>query len=99
VGGVRLPRGSEVSLQFASANRDPAVFRGADELDLGRSPDPHVSFGAGIHYCLGAPLARLELQIAFTTLLRRAPKLELVAAPAWKPTYVLRGLRSLMVRW
>jgi cytochrome P450 len=98
VAGVRLPVGAEVALQFASANRDPAVFDGADELDLGRSPNPHVSFGAGIHYCLGAPLARLELQIAFTTLLRRAPGIELVEAPVWKPTFVLRGLRALRVR-
>ncbi len=99
VGGMMLPRGSELALQFASANRDPSVFAAADELDLGRSPNPHVSFGAGIHYCLGAPLARLELQIAFSTLLRRAPGLELVEVPEWKPTYVLRGLRSLLVRW
>jgi cytochrome P450 len=98
VGGVRLPRGSEVALQFASANRDSAAFERPDELDLGRDPNPHVSFGAGIHYCLGAPLARLELQIAFTTLLRRAPHLELVEEPRWKPTYVLRGLQTLRVR-
>jgi cytochrome P450 len=99
VGGMMLPRGSELALQFVSANRDPSVFAAADELDLGRSPNPHVSFGAGIHYCLGAPLARLELQIAFSTLLRRAPGLELVEVPEWKRTYVLRGLRSLLVRW
>jgi cytochrome P450 len=99
VAGVRLPRGTEVALQFASANRDPDAFERPDELDLGRAPNPHISFGAGIHYCLGAPLARLELQIAFETLLRRAPLLELVEVPEWKPTYVLRGLRELRVRW
>jgi cytochrome P450 len=99
VEGVRLPRGTEVALQFASANRDGAVFTDPDRLDLGRSPNHHLSFGAGIHYCLGAPLARLELQIAFMTLLRRAPGIELVEEPRWKPTYVLRGLRSLVVRW
>ena len=98
VAGVRLPRGTELALQFASANRDPAAFERPDELDLGRIPNPHISFGAGIHYCLGAPLARLELQIAFETLLRRAPHLQLVEAPQWKPTYVLRGLRALRVR-
>jgi len=98
VAGVRLPRGTEVALQFASANRDPAVFEEADVLDIGRSPNPHVSFGAGIHYCLGAPLARMELQIAFTTLLRRVPDIELVETPVWKPTYVLRGLQALHVR-
>ncbi len=98
VAGVHLPRGTEVALQFASANRDPEAFAHVDELDLARSPNPHVSFGAGIHYCLGAPLARLELQIAFATLLRRAPGLELVEEPTWKPTYVLRGLEALKVR-
>jgi cytochrome P450 len=99
VDGVRLPRGSEVALQFASANRDADAFDRPDELDLRRAPNPHISFGAGIHYCLGAPLARLELQIAFSTLLRRAPRLQLVEAPEWKPTFVLRGLRALRVRW
>jgi cytochrome P450 len=99
VDGIRLTRGSEVALQFASANRDAAAFVDPDRLELGRSPNHHLSFGAGIHYCLGAPLARLELQIAFATLLRRAPHIELVEEPRWKPTYVLRGLRSLRVRW
>jgi cytochrome P450 len=98
VAGVRLPRGTEVALQFASANRDPAAFDRPAALDLGRDPNPHVSFGAGIHYCLGAPLAKLELQIAFATLLRRAPDIELLEAPTWKPTYVLRGLQALKVR-
>ena len=98
VAGVRLPRGTEVALQFAAANRDPAAFADPDRLDLGRDPNPHVSFGAGIHYCLGAPLARMELQIAFTSLLRRAPGISLMEAPVWKPSYVLRGLRALRVR-
>ncbi len=98
VAGVPLPRGTEVALQFASANRDPAAFDGPDTLDLGRDPNPHVSFGAGIHYCLGAPLARMELQIAFTTLLRRCPTIQLLETPRWKPTYVLRGVESLRVR-
>jgi len=96
--GVHLPRGAELGLLFASANRDPAAFANPDALDLARDPNPHLSFGAGIHFCLGAPLARLELQIAFTTLLRRAPQLALVAEPEWKPTFVLRGLRELRVR-
>jgi len=96
--GARLPRGAEIGLLFASANRDPGAFANPDALDLGRDPNPHLSFGAGIHFCLGAPLARLELQVAFETLLRRAPALELVAEPCWKPTFVLRGLRELRVR-
>jgi unspecific monooxygenase len=98
VAGTTIPRGQEVALLFASANRDPAAFAAADTLDLGRISKAHVAFGAGIHYCLGAPLARLELQTAFATILRRMPKLRLLEAPAWKPTFVLRGLAALRVR-
>jgi cytochrome P450 len=98
VAGVEIPRGEEVALLFGSANRDAAAFAGADGLDLARDPNPYLSFGAGIHYCLGAPLAKMELAIAFETLLRRRPALELVETPRWKPTFVLRGLESLRVR-
>jgi cytochrome P450 len=98
IGGVEIPRGAEVALLFGSANRDPAAFERAEELDLRRRPNPSLAFGAGIHYCLGVPLARLELAIAFGTLLRRVPRIEPVEEPAWKPTFVLRGLRSLRVR-
>ena len=79
-----------------TATRRPST--GADDLDLARDPNPYISFGAGIHYCLGAPLAKLELGIAFETLLRRVPRLELVETPRWKPTFVLRGLEALRVR-
>jgi cytochrome P450 len=96
--GVRVRRGAELGLLFASANRDPATFRDPDRLDLAREPNPHLAFGAGIHFCLGAPLARAEMQVAFETLLRRAPTLQPVEEPAWKPTFVLRGLEELRVR-
>jgi len=96
--GITIPRGQELALLFASANRDGAAFANADGLVLERSPNPHLSFGAGIHYCLGAPLARLELAILFRAILERMPTLELVAEPAWKPRFVLRGLQSLPVR-
>jgi cytochrome P450 len=98
IAGVDLPRGAEVALLFGSANRDGAAFESPDELDLGRDPNPYLSFGAGIHYCLGAPLAKLELGVAFATLLRRVPGLDLVETPRWKPTFVLRGLEALRVR-
>jgi cytochrome P450 len=98
VDGLEIPRGSEVALLFGSANRDAAAFADPDVLDLARDPNPYLSFGAGIHYCLGAPLAKLELGIAFGTLLRRVPRLEPVEAPRWKPTFVLRGLEALRVR-
>ena len=98
VAGVTIPRGQELALQFAAANRDPAVFERADELVLDRSPNRYLSFGAGIHFCLGAPLARLEFEILFAAILRRLPGLEVVEVPAWKPRFVLRGLESLRVR-
>lgn len=98
VGGVDIPRGTEVALLFGSANRDPGVFADPDRLDVGRVDNPHISFGAGIHFCLGAPLARIELIESFGALLRRAPKLELTAEPSWGPGYIIRGLTSLDVR-
>ncbi|MGA5193487.1 cytochrome P450 [Streptomyces exfoliatus] len=96
--GVTLPRGSEVALLFGSANRDPARFGPtADTLDLTRTDNPHITFGAGIHYCLGAPLARLELTAAFEELLTQAPTLKLAAEPTRKPGYVIRGFEELLV--
>jgi cytochrome P450 len=95
--GVRVPKGAELGLLFGSANRDPAVFDAPDRLDLGRDPNPHLSFGAGTHYCIGAPLGRLELELSFGTLLRRLPRMVPAEDPRWKPTYVLRGLEALRV--
>ena len=96
--GVRIPRGAEPGLLLASANRDPEVFDRPDELDLGREPNPHLTFGAGIHFCLGAPLGRQEMIVSFGAILERLPNLELVQEPEWKPGYVLRGLKELRVR-
>lgn len=97
VGGVRIPRGAEVALLFGSANRDPAVFARPHGLDLSRADNPHVSLGGGIHYCLGAPLARLELAAVFGHLLRRAPTLRPAARPRRKDGYVIRGFAELPV--
>ncbi|QXJ26687.1 cytochrome P450 [Actinomadura graeca] len=97
VGGVDIPRGAEVALQFASANRDPEMFADPDRLDLGRDPNPHITFGLGIHYCLGAPLGRIELAESYGAVLRSAPDLRLVSEPKWKPGFVLRGLEALYV--
>lgn len=100
VAGTTIPQGSLVFAVLASANRDDRQFRNADALDLAREDNKHFAIGLGVHYCLGAPLARLEGQIAFNTLLRRAPRLRL-AVPAqklhWKRGLVLRGLASLPV--
>ncbi|MFB6502681.1 MULTISPECIES: cytochrome P450 [unclassified Streptomyces] len=97
IDGTVIPRGSEVALLFGSANRDPARFTDPDTLDLARRDNPHITFGAGIHFCLGAPLARVELAASFGELLRRAPDMRLVAEPEWNPGYVIRGLKELRV--
>jgi cytochrome P450 len=98
VHGQRIPRGAELGLLFGSANHDPSVFADPGELDVTREHNPHVTFGAGIHFCLGAPLARIELQTSMRTLLERIPDMELVEEPAWKPGYIIRGLEELRVR-
>jgi cytochrome P450 len=95
--GVAIPKGAELGLLFDSANRDPEVFEHPDELRLDRKPNPHLTFGAGIHFCLGAPLGRMELQISFGTLMERFPDLELVEEPTFRPNYVIRGLEGLRV--
>ncbi len=97
VEGVTIPRGTEIGLLFGSANHDPSVFDDPDRLDLGRRDNPHISFGAGIHFCLGAPLARVELLTSFGTLLRRVPGLALDREPEWAPGYIVRGLKALDV--
>src|SRR5262249_12604161 len=100
VAGVTLPQGSLVFAVIASANRDDRQFADPDRLDLAREPNRHLAFGQGIHFCLGAPLARLEGQIAISTLVRRRPDLRL-AVPlgdlSWRGGLVLRGLLKLPV--
>jgi cytochrome P450 len=98
VHGVEIPRGAELGLLFGSANRDPEAFDEPDRLRLDRAPNPHLTFGAGIHFCLGAPLARLELETSFGMLLRELPDMDLAHEPAWKPNYIIRGLQELLVR-
>jgi cytochrome P450 len=100
IGGVRIPRGDMVLLAIAAADRDPKRFPDPDRLDVGAADPGHLAFGHGIHYCLGAPLARLEGQVAFTTLLARLPGLTLAAREdqlRWTGGGVLRGLRELPV--
>lgn len=95
-----IPRGSMVLAVIASANRDESHFPNADKLDVGREPNKHLAFGQGIHFCLGAPLARMEGQIAIGTLLRRLPDLRLAVAPGalrWRRGLIVRGLEALPV--
>jgi cytochrome P450 len=102
VAGTVLPGGTTVMCSMAAANRDERAFDNAEEMDLGRSPNPHLAFGAGAHACLGQPLARTELQVVLEVLLRKLPALEL-AVPAAELRRVeglaVGGLRELPVRW
>ncbi|KUO08072.1 cytochrome P450 [Streptomyces sp. DSM 15324] len=97
IDGTTIPRGAEVALLFGSANHDPAVFAHPERLDLTRTENPHISFSAGIHYCIGAPLARIELAASMTALLQKAPTLALAEEPKRKPNFVIRGLEGLSV--
>lgn len=98
--GVKVARGEPVFVSFASANRDPRQFPQPDLFDIAREPNRHLGYGQGIHYCLGAPLARLESQIAIRTLLARYPELKLSVPRQqlrWRKSLILRGLESLPV--
>jgi cytochrome P450 len=97
LGGRRIAPHQSVIGILAAANRDPEVFDDPDRLDVGRDPNPHVSFGRGIHFCLGAPLAKLEAQVALPMLLERFPDLRLAGEPEPRPTWNLRGLARLPV--
>jgi cytochrome P450 len=97
--GQRIPEEQEVVLVLAAANRDPARFPDPDRLDIGRRDDAHLSFGQGMHFCLGASLARLEATLAFGALARRLPKLELATDDVrWRPGFAIRALTALPVR-
>jgi cytochrome P450 len=95
--GIRFRKGEEVGLMLGAANRDPARFDNPDQFNQAREPNPHVSFGAGIHFCIGAPLARLEMLIAFQTLFSRLPNLAIASQPHYKDVYHFHGLEELRV--
>jgi unspecific monooxygenase len=97
VGGVVVEEGQKVAALLGAANRDPAVFADADTFDPGRESNPHLAFGAGVHFCLGAPLARMELVESLTALFATHPGLRLVAEPESRGTFVLRGFRRVVV--
>ncbi|WP_330239116.1 cytochrome P450 family protein [Streptomyces sp. NBC_00525] len=102
IGGQRVAEGDPVLVVLAAADRDPERFGGPDTLDLSRRDNQHLGYGHGIHYCLGAPLARLEGQAALATLLTRLPDLRLAVEPGdlrWRGGLIMRGLRTLPVRF
>jgi cytochrome P450 len=99
IAGKRIGPSERIVLLLGSANRDPAHFDDPDSLRIDRSPNPHLSFGGGIHFCLGAPLARLEARIAIPMLLQRLPNIELAPEDVeWRRTFPIRGLVSLPLR-
>ncbi len=100
LGGKRIERGQLVAQMLGAANRDPEVFPEPDQFDITRNSGRHIAFGYGIHFCIGAPLARIEADIAFRTLLRRFPAIRLKHKHVdWREEIVFRGLNSLMVQF
>lgn len=97
IGGVAVKRGQKIAALLGSANRDEEVFEKPTELILSRDPNPHIGFGAGIHFCIGAPLARLEMSTALPELIKSFPGLELKREPVERGTFVLRGYEKVPV--
>jgi cytochrome P450 len=98
IGGVAIKQGQKIAALLGSANHDEDIFESPTQLDLARSPNPHIGFGAGIHFCIGAPLARLEMSTALLMLIQAFPNLELNRDPVLRPTFVLRGYEQVWVR-
>lgn len=97
VGGVVIGAGQKVAALLGSANRDETVFENPGVLDLRRNPNPHIGFGAGIHFCIGAPLARMEMTTSLPMLMERYPQIALASEPIRRPTFVLRGYEEILV--
>ena len=97
IGGVQVAQGQKIAALLGSANRDESVFDRPDEMEITRDPNPHIGFGAGIHFCIGAPLARMEMQTALPLLMKRFPRIELASEPVSRGTFVLRGYATVPV--
>lgn len=98
VGGVTIRKGDKVFVSLHAANHDPAEFADPLVLDLARTPNRHIGFGGGAHYCLGAAVARMELQVALSAFLEKYPTIELAGEPVWRRSFIIRGLESLPLR-
>jgi cytochrome P450 len=92
--GKKIRQGDRILLLMGAANRDPARFENPETFNPTRDPNPHLSFSHGIHFCLGAPLARMEAEIAFNELLRRFPKMELKSEVRWEPRILGRSIQA-----
>ena len=97
IGGVEIQPGQKIAALLGSANRDEEVFEKPTEMDLLRDPNPHIGFGAGIHFCIGAPLARMEMTTSLPALFERFPNLQIAETPKRRPTFVLRGYEAVLV--
>ena len=97
VGGVPIQEGQKIAALIGAANRDESVFSAPETMDLTRDPNPHIGFGAGIHFCLGAPLARLEMSVSLPALWEKYPAMQLASEPVRRPTFVLRGYESVAI--
>jgi cytochrome P450 len=97
--GLHLKKGEVVGLMLGAANRDPARFTNPDTFDPARESIPHVSFGAGIHFCVGAPLARLEMEVGLQVMFERLPRLQLAGIPLYRDAYHFHGLEKLIVNF
>ena len=97
IAGQPMQVGDEVAMLFGSAERDPRRFDDPDRFDVGRGDTAHIGFGGGIHFCVGAPLARQELAVSLEGLVTSFPALTLVEEPEYHPTFVIRGLKRLLV--
>ena len=97
--GVRLRRNEKIGLLLGAANRDPERFPNPDVFDPTRTPNAHLSFGAGIHFCVGAPLARLELAVTLPILFARLPDLRLAEPSRYRDAFHFHGLEALRVEW
>ena len=97
VGGITIKKGQKIAALLGSANRDGEVFASADSMDITRDPNPHIGFGAGIHFCLGGPLARLEMGIALPKLVKAFPDMKIASEPTRRPTFVLRGYEKVEI--
>ena len=97
IGGVSIKEGQKIAALIGSANRDETVFSSPELMDLTRDPNPHIGFGAGIHFCIGAPLARLEMSVSLPALWEKYPHMQLAGDAIRRPTFVLRGYESVAI--